>query len=189
MKLRGGVDGNKGHFCIGRYNENEDCWEYYNFGKWCSSRGTTAALVGQIFFTEEHAAIVMKKLVDEQRIAEGRVLTCVYCGTEYPQDTPASGDQVLTNHIRSCPKHPLRTAEDKINQLRVLIERHIASLSEWYQKIEAGGHLLTVDTEVIPLCPYKLVSRHRDNEEPRYAVAEIATGKVVWSSSEEQQNH
>jgi len=49
---------------------------------------------------------------------EKRVLTCIYCGHEYPQDTPASGDQVLTDHIKVCEKHPLRAAEDKIKLLR-----------------------------------------------------------------------
>lgn len=49
---------------------------------------------------------------------DGRVLTCVYCGHEYPQDTPASGDKVLTDHIRVCPKHPLRKAEADITLLR-----------------------------------------------------------------------
>jgi uncharacterized protein len=49
---------------------------------------------------------------------EGRILTCVYCGHEYPQGTPAAGDQVLTDHIRICPKHPLRAAEEKIKLLR-----------------------------------------------------------------------
>ena len=27
---------------------------------------------------------------------DGRILTCVYCGHEYPQNTPAHGSQVLT---------------------------------------------------------------------------------------------
>lgn len=49
---------------------------------------------------------------------EGRILTCVYCGVEYPQDTPASGDKVLTDHIKVCEKHPLRAAEKKIQLLR-----------------------------------------------------------------------
>lgn len=49
---------------------------------------------------------------------EGRVLTCVYCGHEYPQATPAWGNQVLTDHIRECPKHPLRKAEADIALLR-----------------------------------------------------------------------
>lgn len=51
----------------------------------------------------------------------GRILTCVYCGMEYPQDTPASGDKVLTDHIRSCPKHPLSAAEEKIKKLRAAL--------------------------------------------------------------------
>ena len=49
---------------------------------------------------------------------EGRVLTCVYCGHEYPQDTPAWGNEVLTRHIRVCPKHPMRKAEADIALLR-----------------------------------------------------------------------
>ena len=42
---------------------------------------------------------------------KGRILTCVYCGHEYPQETPPYGDDELTDHIRICPKHPLRKAE------------------------------------------------------------------------------
>jgi len=49
---------------------------------------------------------------------EGRVLTCVYCGQEYPQETPAWGNEVLTEHIRVCPKHPMRKAEADIALLR-----------------------------------------------------------------------
>jgi uncharacterized protein len=49
---------------------------------------------------------------------EGGVLTCVYCGHEYPQDTPADGSQVLTDHIKVCEKHPMRKAEHDITLLR-----------------------------------------------------------------------
>jgi hypothetical protein len=49
---------------------------------------------------------------------EGRILTCVYCGHEYPQDTPAAGVQILTDHIRVCAKHPMRKAESDIKKLR-----------------------------------------------------------------------
>ena len=49
---------------------------------------------------------------------EGRVLTCVYCGMEYPQDTLAWGSDVLTEHIRACEKHPMRKAEATIAMLR-----------------------------------------------------------------------
>lgn len=49
-----------------------------------------------------------------------RVLTCVYCGHEYPAGTPASGHEVqaLTDHIKICEKHPMRDAEQKIVKLR-----------------------------------------------------------------------
>ena len=48
----------------------------------------------------------------------GRVLTCVYCGHEYPQDTPAAGSEVLTEHIKVCGRHPMRKAEADIALLR-----------------------------------------------------------------------
>lgn len=48
----------------------------------------------------------------------GTILTCVYCGHEYPQDTPAHGSQVLTDHIKTCKAHPLRKAEEDIFLLR-----------------------------------------------------------------------
>lgn len=35
-----------------------------------------------------------------------KILTCVYCGHEYPQDTPSHGNSVLTEHIKVCAKHP-----------------------------------------------------------------------------------
>lgn len=36
-----------------------------------------------------------------------RILTCVYCGEEYPPGTPTHGSKVLTEHIKKCPKHPM----------------------------------------------------------------------------------
>lgn len=45
-------------------------------------------------------------------------LTCVYCGSAYPEGTPPSGSQILTDHIKVCEKHPLRSAEQKILKLR-----------------------------------------------------------------------
>lgn len=49
---------------------------------------------------------------------DGRILTCVYCGHKYPQDTPASGSEVLTEHIKVCGQHPMRKAESDIALLR-----------------------------------------------------------------------
>ncbi len=45
-------------------------------------------------------------------------LTCVYCGMAYPEGTPPHGNQILTDHIKICEKHPLRQAEVKITKLR-----------------------------------------------------------------------
>lgn len=57
---------------------------------------------------------------------DGRVLTCVYCGQEYPQDTPAWGAQVLTDHIKVCPMHPMRQAEADIATLRKTLQQSVA---------------------------------------------------------------
>lgn len=52
---------------------------------------------------------------------EGRILTCVYCGHAYPQDTPTHGNEVLTEHIKQCEAHPMRKAEADIKMLRAAL--------------------------------------------------------------------
>jgi hypothetical protein len=51
----------------------------------------------------------------------GRILTCVYCGHEYPQDTPASGSKALTDHIKVCEKHPMKKVIDDNRKLRAAL--------------------------------------------------------------------
>jgi len=51
----------------------------------------------------------------------GRILTCVYCGHEYPQGTPAAGSEVLTKYIKVCERHPMRKAESDIAMLRAAL--------------------------------------------------------------------
>jgi len=46
------------------------------------------------------------------------VLTCVYCGHQYPDGTPAAKHKLLTEHIKICELHPLRAAEKNIKILR-----------------------------------------------------------------------
>ena len=62
----------------------------------------------------------VRRLSTEKEM-DGRILTCVYCGHAYPQDTPAHGSQVLTDHIRVCEKHPMRKAEADIAMLRAAL--------------------------------------------------------------------
>ena len=73
----------------------------------------------------------------------GRTLTCVYCGHEYPQDTPAAGSQVLTEHIRVCEKHPMRKAEGDIATLRAALVGLIgADAEQELREMEATVRLL-----------------------------------------------
>jgi hypothetical protein len=37
----------------------------------------------------------------------GNTLTCVYCGKAYPEGTPPHGSKVLTDHIKTCERHPM----------------------------------------------------------------------------------
>ena len=43
-----------------------------------------------------------------------RIVTCVYCGHEYPDGTPTSQDEKLTEHIKVCKKHPMRELERQL---------------------------------------------------------------------------
>ena len=73
----------------------------------------------------------------------GRILTCVYCGHEYPQDTPAAGSQVLTEHIRVCEKHPIRKAEGDTATLRAALVGLIgADTEQELREMEATMRLL-----------------------------------------------
>ena len=56
-----------------------------------------------------------------------KLVTCVYCGHEYPNETPTHGAQVLKDHIKVCKKHPMREAEEKINILRTALVGLIGS--------------------------------------------------------------
>ena len=49
------------------------------------------------------------------------VLTCVYCGHEYPEGTPPHGSQILTDHIKICEKHPMRKLELENAHLKQII--------------------------------------------------------------------
>lgn len=50
------------------------------------------------------------------------VVTCAYCGMEYPEGTPASQCELLTEHIKICTKHPMRNLEEKYSRVRSALE-------------------------------------------------------------------
>lgn len=51
----------------------------------------------------------MLNTVQRERIAiqqRERILTCVFCGHEYPPDTPTSNHASLRAHVAVCEQHP-----------------------------------------------------------------------------------
>ncbi|NDP41085.1 MAG: hypothetical protein GZ093_20615 [Rhodoferax sp.] len=82
----------------------------------------------------------------------GQTLTCAYCGHEYPQDTPAAGSQVLTEHIKVCEQHPMRKATSDITRLRSALVRLIGTDTETeLRQMEANirlAHASEVDKAV-----------------------------------------
>lgn len=65
----------------------------------------------KIWLADELLLITRKELVILHGLLNkelGRILTCSYCGQEYPQNTPALSAQALTDHILVCPTPPLR---------------------------------------------------------------------------------
>lgn len=77
----------------------------------CKNCGGTINVTDYLWFTRGF-----------EMASNSRVLTCVYCGMEYPQDTPAHGAQILTDHIKVCEKHPMRELEKQNREMRNLIK-------------------------------------------------------------------
>lgn len=55
---------------------------------------------------------------NEEETMNENTITCVYCGYNYPENTPTSNHERLTEHIKTCEKHPLRDSENKIEVLK-----------------------------------------------------------------------
>lgn len=65
--------------------------------------------------------VARKYKILEQWIADlqsGLHINCVYCGHRYPPGTPDVRDNVLYEHIKICPKHPLSKALVEYEQLQ-----------------------------------------------------------------------
>ena len=59
------------------------------------------------------------------------VLTCVYCGHEYPPGSPRSGTEALTEHVRNCPKHPMADLQKKYEKARALVVEDYLARQAW----------------------------------------------------------
>jgi hypothetical protein len=70
---------------------------------------------------ETEDASLVDPLVDRLLAAAKKemrlVVSCVYCGQQYPQGTPASHHETLTTHIAQCGKHPMRGLLDALHHI------------------------------------------------------------------------
>ncbi len=67
-------------------------------------------------------------------LQSGMYINCVYCGHRYPPGTRGVKQQVLYEHIKVCPEHPLSKAEEKIKQLEIELgeaQQWIDSEPDW----------------------------------------------------------
>jgi hypothetical protein len=71
-----------------------------------NDRGMHEAQLANATHERDEAREWVRRLTQERR-----VLTCAFCGAEYPPGTPESNHAALTAHVRVCPKHPMREVE------------------------------------------------------------------------------
>lgn len=74
------------------------------------------------------------------------VVTCVFCGHQYPEGTPAAQAQLLYDHVLECPKHPaaqLRRERDAaleaLETLRAIVRGQTEPIVGEFKTIGDGG--------------------------------------------------
>lgn len=75
------------------------------------------------------------------------VLTCVYCGHQYPDGTPAAKHEALTEHIQTCEAHPLAAMTRRHARLREALFR-IAGVPQAASRDEQHAYLDAVKVEL-----------------------------------------
>lgn len=59
-----------------------------------------------------------------------RIITCVYCGHEYPAGTPPHGNELLTAHIAVCEKHPMKAVIEDRDRLLAACQAVVAAAQQ-----------------------------------------------------------
>jgi len=70
------------------------------------------------------------------------VVTCVYCGHEYPDGTPTAKHKLLTDRIAKCEKHPMRAVIQQRDELLDAIDHALVWLNKPYNVLGARQILL-----------------------------------------------
>ena len=86
------------------------------------------AIAAQLLESQRENKLLRQELEELQARIECRVITCVYCGFEYQQGTPTHGASVLTEHIKTCPKHPMKDFQNGMKQIGKILEDNDAKL-------------------------------------------------------------
>lgn len=69
---------------------------------------------------------------------------CVYCGTSFPLDNEA-GEKV-TEHIKTCEKHPLYQANQRVKELESELDQ---TAREIFEEIEKVAQVRTSDNAIL----------------------------------------
>ena len=94
-------------------------------------RSDNRALYKSVEALQEENARLNQWVKDLQ---SGMYINCVYCGHRFgPKDsTPVAMDELLWEHIKTCPKHPGNIVNAKIEKLRQAWLEYKAYLKEKY---------------------------------------------------------
>lgn len=88
----------------------------------CGMRHTIEILKAQVVEARTYAEQVLGELKTQ------RTLTCAFCGQQYPPGTPVSQHELLTAHVKVCPKHPMRQLEQDVSEAQADVDRLVREL-------------------------------------------------------------
>lgn len=106
--------------------------------------------------TDVHSSIINELLSHIECITKDQDATyCAYCGNKYPRGTPKYQNEQLSEHIKVCPKHPMRKLELKleiqntrIKNLRKILIDSICGLGSFADDSSTDTHLSTLTSEI-----------------------------------------
>ena len=117
--------------------------------------------------------IAEKALAEYEAAPDHSVVTCVYCGMEYPDGTPAAKAKILTEHIKVCTSHPMHAVTKERDELKRALDRRVERDAESVQSdsIVASCNCMTKTPDAkhhAKGCKYRLICERDD--EKRYRI-------------------
>lgn len=106
--------------------------------------------------------IAEKALAKYEAAPDHTVVTCVYCGMEYPDGTPAAKAKILTEHIKVCTSHPMHAVANERDELKRILDQRIENDAQSVQSdsIVASCNCLTKTPDAkhhAKGCKYRLI--------------------------------